>query len=123
MTVTTGGRETSSSGLVGLFDLGLGRVLFFADGLEAELGGDELDLVEVEALVDRHHQAQLLEGELDDLGRGNLHGLGELGHRDEFVDPDAGLFPFFFLRQPAGYLLTIGRLVGAARALPAGGRP
>ena len=64
--------------------------------------GDQLDLVEVEPLVHRHHQPQLLEGELDDLGSGHLHGGGELGHRDEFVDPDSRLLPLLlFRRRPA----------------------
>ena len=53
--------------------LELRGVLVLAHRLEAELAGDELDLIEVEPLVDRHHQAQILERELDDLRRGHLH--------------------------------------------------
>ena len=47
-------------------------VLLFAHRLEAELAGDQLDLVEVEALIDRDHQPQILEGERHDLGRRHL---------------------------------------------------
>ncbi len=113
--VTTGGRETSSSGLsVGLIHLSFRRVLVFLDCLEAEGGGDQLDLVEVEPLIHRHHQAQLLEGELDDLGGRDLHGGGELGDRHELVDPDQGLFPLPFLGQSAGLDLAERWLVGAA---------
>ena len=121
--VTTGGRGDSSSGCVGLLDAPPRRHTLLADGLEAELGGDELDLVEVEPLIDRHHHAQLLEGELDDLGRGNLHRLGELGHRDVFVDPDAGLFLLLFLRQPAGNLFPIGGSSARRAPFRPGGAP
>ena len=88
--------------VLGLFGLQLGGVLVLAHGLEAERGGDQLDLVEVEPLVHRHHQAQLLEGELDDLGGGHLHGARELGHRDELVDPDPGLLALLLLGHAAG---------------------
>ncbi len=93
MIVTTGGRGAAAPRrLFGLRRLGeLGRVLLLLHRLEAELGGDQLDLVEVEPLVHRDHQAQLLERELDDLGGRHLHEVGELRHRDELVDPDPGL--------------------------------
>ena len=39
------------------------RVVRLAHGLEAELAGDQLDLVEVEALVDGDHQPEILERE------------------------------------------------------------
>src|SRR5437879_11178435 len=48
-----------------------------------EGGCDQLDHVEVEPLVDRHHLPQLLEGEGDDLLGGNLENVRELGDRDE----------------------------------------
>src|SRR2546426_6908279 len=51
--------------------------------LEPEGGRDQLDHVEVEPLVDRHHLPQLLEGEGDDLLGGNLENVRELGDRDE----------------------------------------
>ena len=66
----------------------LGLIRVFANGLEAELAGDQFDLVEVEALVDRDHQSEVLERERDDLGRGDLQDLRELADRDEFVDAD-----------------------------------
>ena len=122
MMVTTGGRETSCSGFSSVWSTSsFGRVLVLPDRLEAEGGGDQLDLVEVQPLVHRHHQAQLLEGELDDLGGGHLHGGGELGDRHELVDPDQGLLPLLFLGQPAGLDFAERRLVGAATPLrPAG---
>ena len=92
--------------VVGGVALDLRRVLVLPDRLEAERRGDQLDLVEVEALVDRHHQAQLLERELDDLGGGHLHRARELGHGDELVDPDAGLLSLPLLGQPAGLHLA-----------------
>ena len=71
------------------FDLGV--VLLLLHRLEAELRRDQLDLVEVEPLVHRHHQAEFLEGERDDLVGGNLHRVGEFAHRDEFVDANPRL--------------------------------
>ena len=44
-------------------------VCVFAHRLEAELARDQLDLVEVETLVDRDHQPEILERERDDLRR------------------------------------------------------
>src|SRR5207249_3441624 len=69
---------------------GLVRVL--AHGLEAELAGDELDLVEVESLVDGDHQPHLLEGERDDLRGWRLQDLRELADRDELIDADGLAF-------------------------------
>ena len=55
-------------GLVGFGDLsGVRGVLLLANGLEAELTSDQLDLVEVESLIDRDHQAKVLERKPDDL--------------------------------------------------------
>ncbi len=92
----------------------LGVVLLLLDRLEAELRRDQLDLVEVEPLVDRHHQAELLERERDDLGGRHLHRLGQLADRDELVDADEGLFPLLLLGHPRRDDLAVGRLVGAA---------
>ena len=61
-------------------------VLLLANGLEAELTSDQLDLIEVESLIDRDHEPEVLEREADDLRRGNLEDLGELADGDEFVD-------------------------------------
>jgi hypothetical protein len=99
--------------LHGLIQLGLRRVLVFLYRLEAKGGGDQLDLVEVEALVHRHHQSQFLEGKLHDLGRRYLHGRGQLRNRDELVHPDQGLLSLALFRQAAGLHITEGRLVSA----------
>ena len=67
--VTTGGRDFELlRGIVDrlLGDIG-GLVFLLAHGLEAELAGDQLDLIEVESLVDRDHQPEVLEREADDL--------------------------------------------------------
>ncbi len=87
--------------LFGLVQLGFGGVLVLPDRLEPEGGRDQLDLIEVQPLVHRHHQAQLLERELHDLGGRHLHGAGELRDRDELVHPDQGLLPLLLLRQPS----------------------
>ncbi len=100
-----------------LDDAGLGSVCVFLHGQEAELGCNELDLVEVEALVHRHHEAQFLEGELDDLGGGDLHESRELAHRDELVDANDGLLALLLLGHFAGAELLIARAIGAADLL------
>jgi hypothetical protein len=88
MTVTTGGRGLSVAGSSGASssssDLG---VLLLAHRLEVELVQQELDLVEVQALVDGDHQAQVLEGRAHELARRNVDELGKLGHRQELVHP------------------------------------
>jgi hypothetical protein len=63
----------------------IGGVVAFLDGLEAELAGNEFDLVEVEALVDGDHQPQRLEGKAHDLRGGDAENLREFGDRDELV--------------------------------------
>jgi hypothetical protein len=65
----------------------------FANRREAEFTRDELDLVEVETQVDGHHQAERLERERHDLGRGDLDDLRELVDRDELVDANELLLP------------------------------
>ena len=64
----------------------LDGVFLFLHGLEAELAGDQLDLVEVETLVDGDHQPEMLECEADDFCRGYLQDLREFRDRDEFID-------------------------------------
>src|SRR6266568_4583632 len=84
--------------------LGLGEgVLLLARCLEAEGRRDQLDHVEVEPLVDRHHLPQLLEGEGDDLFRGHLENVGELGDRDELGHAHQRLLPLLLL-APLGLL-------------------
>src|SRR4029453_17019411 len=65
---------------------GVRGVLLLADGLEPELTGDQFDLIEIESLVDRDHQTQVLERESDDLRRWDLEDLRKLADGDEFVD-------------------------------------
>src|SRR5229473_1744259 len=72
-------------------------ILLFPLRLEAEGGGDQLDHVEVEALVDRHHLPQLLEGEADDLLGGHLQDVRELGHRDELGHAHQRLLALLFV--------------------------
>ena len=90
MMVTTGGRGDEVLGAVDLRGRRRLRrlILVFANGLEAELAGDQLDLVEVEALIDRDHQPEILERERDDLGRRHLEDLRQLADGDELVDAD-----------------------------------
>src|SRR2546423_15326030 len=66
----------------------LSLILVLADGLEAELSRNDLDLVEVEALVDGDHEAEILEREADDLRGRDLQDLRELTDSDELVDAD-----------------------------------
>src|SRR4030081_2182833 len=76
--------------------LEIGSVLLLLHGLEAELAGNQLDLVEVEALVDRHHESEVLERKADDLNRGRLQYLRQLADCDELVDAN-GLFLTLYL--------------------------
>jgi hypothetical protein len=71
-------RDQLIRALLGLAQLALGGVFILPHRLESEGRRDQLDLVEVQPLVHRHHQPQLLERELDDLGSGNLHAPSEL---------------------------------------------
>src|SRR5437667_97287 len=78
--------------------LGRGEgVLFLALRLEAEGGSDQLDHVEIEALVDRHHLPQLLEGEADDFLGGHLQDVRELGDRDELGHAHQRLLALLFV--------------------------
>ncbi len=64
-------------------------------GLEAEFASDQLDLIEVESLIDRDHEAEVLEGEPDDLvTAGVLSMLRKLADGDELVDANRLLFLF-----------------------------
>src|SRR5207249_2465962 len=85
-------------------------VFLFAHRLEPERGRDQLDHIEVEPLVDRHHLPQLFEGESDDLLGWHLEDVGELGDRDELGYADQGLFALL--------LLTTLLLLDVAEARP-----
>ena len=63
-------------------------VLLFLLRVESELARDQFDLVEVEALIDGDHQAEVLERERDDLCGRHLEDVGEFADRDELVDAD-----------------------------------
>ena len=91
----------------------LSGIFLFANRLEPELRRDQFDLVEVEPLVHGDHHAHFLERELDNLGRRDLHSVGEFGYRDELVDPDPGLFAFLLLGAPGGQEVAITRFVEA----------
>src|SRR5690606_3459729 len=93
--------------------LAAGGVLLFLHRLVAEPGRDQLDLVEVEALIDGHHQPQLLERELDALGGRHLDQVVGLGDRDELVDPDPGLLPLALLLFPR-QLFPVAAVIPAA---------
>ena len=85
-------------GALGLPLLGCLRdVLLLAHRLEAERRSDQLDHVEVEALVDRDHLAELFEGERHDLGRRDLEDVRELGDGDELGHAHQGLLTLFLL--------------------------
>ena len=56
------------------------------DRMEAELAGNQFDLVEVETLIDGDHEAERLEREAHDLRGGHAEDLREFGDRDELVD-------------------------------------
>ena len=88
MIVTTGGRGASVSGASATVSTADAAYSSSRTRLEAELARDQLDLVEVEALIDGDHQAEILERERDDLRGRHLEDVGELAHRDELVDAD-----------------------------------
>ena len=75
----------------------IGLVGFLADRREPELVADQLDLVEVQPLIDRDHEAEVLEGGRDDrLGR-HVDQVRELRDREELVDPYGRLLPLDLL--------------------------
>src|SRR5207249_1953161 len=88
-----------------LFGLG-GGVLLFLDRLESKGRGDQLDHVEVEPLVDRHHLAQLFEGEGDDLRRWHLERARQLGDGHELRDPHQRLLALALFAPPLLLHLT-----------------
>src|SRR5690606_307418 len=88
----------------------VGAVLLLTDGAITELVQQQLDLVEVQPLVDGDHEAEVLERARDDLGRAAADQLGELGDRQEFVDPDRP-------RLLCGATLALGLPLQAARRL------
>ena len=103
-------------------DLGrvqIGCVFLFFDSLETELPGDELDLVEVQALIDGDHQPQVLEREPDDLDRGNLENLRQLADGDELVHVNGLLLALGLGLLLRGDLLAIGSILGATRSTAA----
>ncbi len=117
MIVTIGGREHEVLRLVGFGVLtGVCGVLLLANGLEAELTSDQLDLIEVESLIDRDHEAEILEREADDLRRGNLEDLRQLADGDEFVDVNGLPLALTIRLALRLHLLARRRIVGASRS-------
>src|SRR5204862_4929854 len=106
-------------GLVGFGDLaGVRRVLLLANRLEAELTGDQLDLIEVESLVDRHHEPKILEREADDLRRGNLEDVRQLADGDELIDVNGFSFALTLRLTLRLQLLARTDIVRSARTTP-----
>src|SRR4029077_13594902 len=81
-----------------------------------EFAGDQLDLVEVEALIDGDHQPEVLEREPDDLDCRGLQDLRELADGDELVDTNCLLLALHLGRLLGGKLLTIAAILGATRS-------
>ena len=100
MTVTTGGRGTRSSGWSASSSIASAAATLLTNRLESEFARNQLDLIEVQALVDRHHHAQFLETERDDVGAADAEDGGEFRDGDELVDPHQGLFALAFLETP-----------------------
>jgi hypothetical protein len=74
----------------------LGFVFGLTHRTETEFARDQLDLVEVKTLVDGHHEAEILERERDDLGRGNFQNLRKLADGDELIDVNSLPFALGF---------------------------
>ena len=72
-----------------------------------------LDLIEVEALVDRHEQAEVLEGRTDDLRGRDVHELAQLGDGEELVHPHRAALALLLLVS----LLLLGGLLFGRQAL------
>jgi hypothetical protein len=88
-------------------------VLLFTHRLKTELASDELDLIEVEALVDRDHQTEILESESHDLRCRNFQDSRKLTDRDEFVDANGFLFTLGSSDALRFHLLAVACVVGA----------
>ena len=97
------------------------RVLLLAYRLEAKFARDQLDLVEVQALVDRDHEAQLFEREGDDLGGRHLQNVRKLGDGNELVHPNQCLLSLALLGLPLLLQLSEGGLVIATADALLGG--
>ena len=96
----------------------IGLVRFLTYRLETELITDHLDLIEIESLVDRHHQAEVLEGRRDDLLGSRIDQVGQLGNREKLVDADeSGLLRLLGLASLSLDLLLGGSGIPAAAAL------
>jgi hypothetical protein len=89
--------------LIGRCSVYLGGVFVFPHRFEPEFGCDQLDLIEVEPLIHRHHEPELFESKLHDLGGRDLHDVSEFGYGDKFVDPNPGLL-LLPLRRHATFL-------------------
>src|SRR5437867_4403686 len=61
-------------------------VLFLANSLESEFTSNQFDLIEIESLIDRDHESEILECKSNDLSRGNFENCRELTDSNEFVD-------------------------------------
>src|SRR5690606_36456320 len=97
--------------------LRLDTVLLLTDRLEAELVEQQLDLVEVEALIDGDHQPEVLESGRDDLRWRHIDHLGDLRHGEELVHPNGSRL---LLPDPLLLLLTtLLRRRPVVAALPA----
>src|SRR6185437_7918777 len=108
-------------GLIGDFGARVGnRVVGFTHRLESELARDELDLIEVEALIDRDHQSEILHREGDDLRGRNLEARSQLAHRDELVHAYDRLLALDLGSALRFHFLAVRRLVGTARAAARG---
>src|SRR5205814_2068195 len=109
--------------LLGVFDgrrrLEVGGVFLLLHCLETEFAGDELDLIEVEALVDGDHQPEVLEGKADDLDGGHLEDLRQLADGDELIDADRFLLALDFSLTLSGELLAVASVLGTARSAAA----
>jgi hypothetical protein len=94
----------------------IGGVLLFLHRLESEFAGNELDLIEVKALIDGDHQAEILERESDDLDGLHLEDLGQLVDGDELVDAHRLLFALDLGLTLGGHLFAVATIFGTTSA-------
>src|ERR1700722_19110146 len=90
--------------------LALRGVLLLTHGLEAVLARNQLDLVELETLIDRLHEPEVLERKGHDLRRRDLQDVGKLADRDELVYPH-GLPLTLGIRHPLRFDLFARRAI------------
>src|SRR6185437_5216626 len=95
-----------------------GGVFFLAHGPEAELPGDQLDLIEVQPLVDRDHEPEVLEREGDNLRGWNLEDGRQLADGDELVHAHRGAFALRVRGALRLDLLAIAAVLAAPRTAP-----